>query len=136
MLIVACNHVSDITPVGSLQYLEYAELFKNNITDISALANLPNIIDLNICFNRISDWDPLLGLTTLKRLWIYNSNNYSTKDPINPAITAKLKAALPDTEVDSKHYSTAGTWRKTAHYDVIYQMFKTGTYIPFEDSRN
>ena len=57
-----------------------------------------------------------------------------------------LKEALPDTFVDSTHYSTAGTWRyingKTMHphYKVITQIFgenhqKPGTgYTPFAES--
>ncbi len=144
VLIVACNKVTDVTPVASLKYLEYAELFNNSITDISCLADLPHILDLNICFNKISDWSALEGLTTLKRLWIYSSQKRNQSPP--GEVVSRLKAALPDTFVDSTHYSTAGAWRYLnekkmhPHYAAIVATFGENhlkpkyEYVPFEDS--
>lgn len=131
VLIVACNQIKDITPVGSLTELEYLELFKNKIIDITPLQNCKKLLDLNICFNYIKDYSPIYGLDRLERLWIYNSNNYSESYPVPRAEVMKLQELLPDTHVDSTSYSTLGGWREHERYDVIYEMFKKGAYIPF-----
>ena len=133
VLILACNiNLKDITPVGSLKDLEYLELFKNDINDISCLANCTKLIDLNICFNRIKDWTPLLGLQNLERLWLFNSNNWSDEYPVDKQVVSDLKAALPNCHVDSTSYSTLGGWREHERYYVIFHMFKYGEYIPFQ----
>ena len=144
VLIVACNEVTDITPVAKLKNLEYAELFKNKIKDLSPLSGLDHLLDLNICFNFVEDYDPLQNLKSLKRLWIYSSRVPNQSPPDN--IVRFLKESLPDTQVDSTHYSTAGTWRflygntRHPHYDAIVRMFGEDhlhphyEYIPFEDS--
>lgn len=133
VLILACNiDLHDITPVGSLKNLEYLELFKNDIHDISCLANCTNLIDLNICFNRIKDWTPLHGLDKLERLWLFNSNNWSDQYPVDKEVVKALKEALPNCHVDSTSYSTLGGWREHERYYVIYHMFKYSEYIPFD----
>ena len=135
VLILACNiNLKDITPVGSLKNLEYLELFKNDINDISCLANCTNLIDLNICFNRIKDWTPLHGLQNLERLWLYNSNNWSKDYPVDKQVVKALEEALPNCHVDSISYSTLGGWREHERYYVIFHMFKYGEYIPFHRS--
>ena len=132
VLILACNiDLHDITPVGSLNDLEYLELFKNDIHDISCLKNCTNLIDLNICFNRIKDWMPILGLKKLERLWLFNSNNWSDEYPVDRQVVYALKEALPNCHVDATSYSTLGGWREHDRYYVIYHMFKYGEYIPF-----
>lgn len=134
VLILACNiDLKDITPVGSLTQLEYLELFKNDINDISCLSNCTNLIDLNICFNRIKDWTPLYGLTKLERLWLYNSNNWSDTSPVDPQIIADLQAALPGCQIDSTSYSTLGGWREHKRYNIVFNMFKYNEYIPFSN---
>lgn len=144
VLIIACNNVTDITPIASLKHLEYAELFNNKITDISPLKDLPHLIDLNLCFNRITDLSPVLGLKTLKRLWLYSCEKINTA-PFGEQVDA-VKAALPNTWIDTTHYSTNGGWRYTSnkklhpHYAVIQQIFGKDhlhpmtVYVPFEDS--
>ena len=144
MLIVACNHVTDITPIASLKDLEYAELFKNDIRDLSPLSGLSHLLDLNICFNHVEDYTPVKSLPALKRLWMFASQKYNVKP--DAAVVADLAAALPDTEIDYTHYSTTGTWRFTygerrhPHYDAIVRMFGEDSkhphyeYVPFADS--
>ena len=132
VLIVACNlELNDITPIGSLKELEYLELFKNDVHDISCLANCTNLVDLNICFNRISDLTPLYGLQKLRRLWLFNSNNYSDEYPVPADAVKALRSALPNCKVDAVSYSTDGGWREHPRYDTIYEMFWGTTYIPF-----
>lgn len=131
VLILACNYIEDISPLANHPNLEYIELFKNRIRDISVLATMPNLIDLNLCYNYIEDYTPLYGMTQLERLWIYNSNNYMTSKPVPEDIVNSLIEALPNTHIDYTNYSTGGGWREHDRYFVIYEMFKTGTYIPF-----
>ena len=130
-LSVRCTTATSATPLAALTELEYLEVFKNKVTDLTPLAGLTKLIDLNICFNRVSDWTPIEGLTGLRRLWLFNSNNYSDDKPVPKAAVNALKEALPDAYIDSTHYSTTGGWREHPRYDVIFEMFKSGVYIPF-----
>lgn len=132
VLILACNKITDITPIASLKDLEYIELFKNKITDVTPVAGLTKLLDLNVCYNRIGDLSPILPMNHLERLWIYNSNNYSDDKPVPKEMVNALKEALPNTHIDSTHYSTGGGWREHDRYFVIYEMFKSGVYIPFD----
>ena len=138
VLIIACNRVTDLTPVGSLQNLEYLELFKNRVTDLSPLSGLTRLMDLNFCYNKIEDVTPLYGMTSLRRVWCGRSAYYRYGDQkaadLSRETVGKLKEALPTAQIDAQSSSTAGGWREHPHYDVIYRMFKTGEYIPFEES--
>ena len=134
VLILAINKIEDISVLASLPNLEYVELFKNKIRDISALSGMKNVLDLNICFNYVKDYSPLDTLTTLERLWIYNSNNYSTSDPIPKDLVAHLKATHPGCHIDHTHYSTLGGWREHPRYFVIFDIFKNSVYQPFTPS--
>ena len=131
VLIVACNiNLRDITPIGSLKELQYLEFFKNDVHDISCLANCTELVDLNICFNRIQDLRPLFGLKKLRRLGIYNSNNWSKEIPVPATVVRDLKKALPNCYIDSTNWSTDGGWRVHPRYDTIYKMFWGTEYIP------
>ena len=136
VLIVACNiELEDITPIGSLTELQYLEIFKNKIGDISCLANCKELIDLNICFNHISNWAPLYGLTRLRRLWVYNSNllNYNDVATMPPEEVQALREHLPDCKIDAVHWSTDGGWRDGhPRYLTISAMFWGSEYIPFD----
>lgn len=131
ILILACNTIEDITPVGSLTDLEYLELFKNDIKDISCLENCRNLLDLNLCFNHISDLSAIKSLTKLERLWLFNSNNWTDADRVDAQVIAKLQAALPECHIDSTSYSTLGGWRDHKRYYIVSNMFKYSEYIPF-----
>ena len=131
VLILACNQIVDITPVGSLTDLQYLELFKNEIEDISPLTACTELLDLNICFNQITDWTATHSLPKLERLWLYNSNNWSEKDPVPEEAIAAIKAALPQCQIDSTSYSTLGGWRDHKRYYVVFNMFKYSEYVPF-----
>ncbi|MBQ7138465.1 MAG: leucine-rich repeat domain-containing protein, partial [Clostridia bacterium] len=120
VLILACNQIVDITPVGSLTDLQYLELFKNEIEDISPLTACTELLDLNICFNQITDWTATHSLPKLERLWLYNSNNWSEKDPVPEEAIAAIKAALPQCQIDSTSYSTLGGWRDHKRYYVVF----------------
>lgn len=132
ILLLGDNDIIDISPLADLHDLEYLELWKNHITDFSPLAGLNKVIDLNVCFNRCDDLRPLHSLTRLERLWIYNSNNYSAKDPVDKDEVAKLHAALPGTNIDSISYSTLGGWRDHPRHFVVRDIFrKYKRYVPW-----
>ncbi len=131
VLIIGRNSVADITPISSLHELQYLELFTNVITDLSALSELQNLLDLNICFNKISDFTPLYGLKSLERLWMYNSNCYDERYPVNPDKVKTIKKALPHCRVDSTSYVTQGGWREGERYEKIREMFRSNVFIPF-----
>ena len=144
VLIIAINNITDITPLASLKHLEYAELFNNKITDISPLKDLPHLLDLNLSFNKIQDLSPVTNLKTLQRLWLFSSQRIKESPPAETI--RKIQAALPDTQIDTIHHPTTGTWRyiggnrKHPHYAVITQMFGDDhlhpryEYIPFDES--
>ena len=126
--------ITDISPLAELDDLEYVELFLQNITDISPLAGKTNLIDLNLAHNNISDLTPLYSCTGLKRLWI--AYNHVSDEQIKA-----FKEAVPDCHVESKEWSSTGMgWRQVEknryvpHYDILMQSFRSGEYIPFEDS--
>ena len=119
--------------IGSLKNLEYLEVFRNKVTDISCLAGLPHLLDLNIVENYISDLTPLTQIKTLKRLWIHDCNQKKRSEPTAETLQM-LRSALPDCYIDAVSSNTGGGWREHPHFDVIYKMFRARTYMPFEDS--
>ena len=144
VLIIACNAVTDITPIGSLKKLEYAELFNNKITDITPLKKCKHLLDLNLGFNKIKDLSPVKKLKHLQRLWLFSSQQMKVSPP--KATVDDIQKALPDTQIDTTHHPTTGTWRyirgnrKHPHYACIVQMFGEDhlhpryEYVPFDDS--
>lgn len=136
VLIIACNQISDITPIASLKHLEYLEIFNNDITDISPLAGLTTLIDLNMGYNRVEDYTPLLGLKNLKRLWLYRSNSKKVDKPVPKDVVAMLKEALPDTHIDTVSEPSLGGWRDEnhPHRQIVFRMMRTNVYEPFPDS--
>ncbi len=133
VLIVAMNSLQDIAPVESLEHLEYLEIFNNRITDISCLSSLPYLMDLNLSGNDIADLSPVLGLSSLGRLWM---NNYDRKLPARQIReeAERIRTALPECAVDELSAGVGGLWREHPHYTVIRNMFSTGVYEPFDDS--
>ena len=124
------RHVTDISVLAQLPDLEYVELFMQDITDISALANHEHLLDLNLCHNNITDLSPLYSCPNLQRLWIsYNPN--LTQEEID-----KLQAVLPDCVIESETYQSTGAgWREHDRYFILVESFETNVYIPFAESQ-
>ncbi len=74
--IVNTNQITDYTPIESLPKLEVLDISYNNISDISFLAELIHMGDLNLYNNNISDISSLAGLTELSLL-DFSFNNIS-----------------------------------------------------------
>ena len=127
----------NIEVIGELKDLEYLELFTCGIRDISPLTKLPRLMDLNLANNVVKDWRPLKEMKQLKRLWISDMGEHA----LSKAEKQELEEALPDTVImytgkptDNGWRTIPGTKTNDPHYDVIYEIFHTGVYIPFEES--
>ena len=110
--------------------------FRNEIEDVTPLAELEHVLDLNLVFNYITDLSPLERMTSLERLWVNHYNHYNVDTPMDQEMLARLKAALPETLVDTTAKSPTGNnWRKHPRYNSIARMFRNGgQYEPFADS--
>lgn len=129
VLIVAANYNcdGDLTPLSTLTELEYLELFSANIRDVSPLASLTNLRDLNLTYNqKLRDISPLYELPKLERFWC----GYTA---VPAEQRTAMEAAHPDCEFDWVSMPTEGTWRKHPHYDTIYQIFHEFVYYPFDE---
>ena len=128
--------LQNIEEIASLPELEYLELFTCGIVDISPLTKLTRLMDLNLANNKVQDWRPLKEMTWLKRLWISGM----CAKAMTAAEKQELRDALPDTEIMFTGQPTDNGWRKLSdgsrapHYDIVYRIFQTGQYIPFEES--
>ena len=109
-LILADTEVSDLTPLTGLENLIFLEVFLTPVTDYSPLATLTALEDLNICYTQGKDGAPLMQMTWLKRLW-WSSCRMSKED------RSLLRETLSNTEIVMNQYSsTGGGWRKGQNY--------------------
>jgi hypothetical protein len=67
-------NITDLTPLAGLTNLTELDLSYNNISDLSPLAGLTNLTELGLSSNNISDITPLAGLTNLRSLSLHNNN--------------------------------------------------------------
>ena len=109
-LILADTEVSDLTPLTGLENLIFLEVFLTPVSDYSPLATLTALEDLNICYTQGKDGTPLMQMTWLKRLW-WSSCRMSKED------RSLLRETLSNTEIVMNQYSsTGGGWRKGQNY--------------------
>ncbi len=144
VLIIGRNQITDISALRYCPGLEYLEAFSNRIVSVEPLLGCTNLMDLNIPNNRIQDIDLLGQIKSLRRLWAFNYNSSSMDTSyVDSSVRAALREALPGCTIDWNYSGTGGRWRtvngesdgtKTPHYEVIYEMFQTGVYIPFAES--
>ena len=128
-LIFAECAITDISYIGQLKELEWLELFKASIRDISPLVGCTNLKQLNLCYIYADDsaYDTLVQMPWLERLW-YAGNRMSEEQ------IESLRQALPDTQfyVEMGADSTGGSWRyHQSYYDMrdafnMYYMTATG----------
>ena len=89
--------ISDISPLASLTNLTELELVDNQITDISPLASLTNLTELYLQDNQISDVSPLASLTNLTILALAD-NQISDISPL-ASLTNLTHLALADNQI-------------------------------------
>lgn len=98
-----------IEPISSCKELIYLELFWNQISDFTPLLGCTALQDLNISRN---NGDPMVfqDMPWLKNLWIDGSDVRSDEKPV-------LEAALPDTYIKyCDGEMTANGWRDLQNY--------------------
>ena len=106
-LILADTQITDISPLANLKELLYVELFSLDIQDYSPLLECTALQDLNIG-KTFCNIDPILEMTWLDNLWMV----------FCPTKSAYLASqALPDTHIVSGGSATvAGGWRHLQNY--------------------
>ena len=132
VLILALNGIEDISPLKNLKQLEYLEIFRNKIRDLSPLEGMDQLLDLNLSYNYASDYTPLYSLSSLERLWLYQSNGYN-KGQMDRGTLREIRAQLPGCDVNGVSGGTNGGWREHPRYPVIFEIFKTSVYKPFHE---
>lgn len=118
-LVIIEGFYTDITPLASLQELEYVEMFSSQVEDLSPLLECKNLKHLNIsrCI-KLDDSciDVLCQMKQLERLWF--CGHYLSAEH-----EKTLKEALPNTEIHyvpyqngSAPYSMDFGWRQHESY--------------------
>lgn len=121
--ILALNTWTDLSPIANCTKLNYLEMDDTNCKDLSALANLSNLQDLNICnLGEVSGCDSLLNLSKIDRLWI------GTQTDIPDNIVSKLRAQNPDANINTTATnSVLSDWRwdpsgeRVERYDELFR---------------
>jgi RNA polymerase sigma factor (sigma-70 family) len=70
----ADNHITDLTPLATLTSLMDLNVGGNQITDLRPLVNLTNLIGLSLWNNQVTDVSPLRSLTSLVYLNLANNH--------------------------------------------------------------
>ena len=102
--------VEDFSYIANLTELVFLEIFQTKFTDVSLLMNMTKLEDLNISWTKLENPELLKEMTWLKRLWC-------TSIGTSQEALKELAAALPDTLVYYKSlHPTEGGWRNSQNY--------------------
>lgn len=105
-LLLADTEISDLTPLTGLENLIYLEIFLTPVQDYSPLVTCTALQDLNMCYT-YGNPEPISRMPWLKNLWWSGSWNASST----------LLDKLPDTHMDfTTVSSTGGGWRQLQNY--------------------
>jgi len=88
-IILKYSNISDISPLAGLTNLKELNLWANKISDLTPLAGFTNLRNLELVDNKISDLTPLVGLTNLKILHL-SKNNISDLTPLAGLINLEV----------------------------------------------
>ena len=83
------SNISDLTPLAGLQNIRVLKFYDGNISDLTPLAGLVKLTDLNLSQNNISDLTPLTGLVDLRYLSL-GENNISDITPLDGLVNLKV----------------------------------------------
>lgn len=109
-LIVGELPCPDFSPMADLKELIYLEIFNTTFKQQEILLELPKLQDLNMGSTKVYGTSVLKQMTWLKRLWLAGTG-------LSFAEYDELVAALPDTQVVMHiPHSTAGGWRDHQNY--------------------
>lgn len=109
-LIVADGPLKDITPLAQLKEVVWLELFMTDIRDVTPLLQMKSLEDLNLA--RIpADLTPIAEMKWVKNLWI--SGGWVPRSTVR-----YLRENMPDTYIDaSGHHNCCGRgWRQLQNY--------------------
>lgn len=110
------RRLKDISAVGNCKKLRYFEFFANDVEDISVIAELTELEDLNLCYNWTRTCDSIKNLPHLKRLWIYGTR-------IPSADLQELREIYPDVQIiTSGSGSVDQGWRSGERYEAMRDM--------------
>lgn len=129
VLIISPNYgLTDISPVANLKNLVYLECFNTPITDISALAGLTKLRDLNLTrCNLVEDLSPLYDLPNLERFW------WGVMSKVTNEQRKEMRARHPDCRFVAVSDPTEGGWRNHPHQKEQMAFFRSGEYVPFAE---
>ena len=82
-------NISDLTPLAGLQNIRVLKFYDSNISDLTPLAGLVNLAYLNLSDSNISDLTPLAGLVNLAYLNL-SDNNISDITPLDGLVNLKV----------------------------------------------
>lgn len=138
-LILASAGPDPIPELASLKEMRFLELGKASFTDITPLAECPNLTDIDLMYKRVksdavaeADIETLCKMKQLKRLYI-GGNMYNDEQ------MARLREALPDTQI-IVHLSPewfAQRWREAEIYfemrDALHMYYidDDGNHVPY-----
>jgi len=120
-LILADTNVTDLTPLTGLKELVFLELFLMEIDDFAPLETLTGLEDLNIHYTR-GNADVIARMTWLKNLW-WQGCTWQEQQ--------LLRESIPDCHFNFKSYSSTGEgWRNLPNYyaqrDIFGMRYLTG----------
>ena len=129
VLIISPNYgLEDISPVANCKNLVYLECFNTPITDLSPLAGLTELRDLNLTRDGlITDLSPLYNLPKLQRVWWGHMNRIPNSQ------RKIMKENHPGCRFVMVYDPTSGGWRHHKHFKELFEFFRTGIYVPFSD---
>ncbi len=109
-VIVSITKISDISPLANCPDIEFLECFSTNVGDISCLSELKKLEYLNLGDNKnLRDLTPLYGLENLKIVRLcQRSFDHLSKDDAK-----KLQEQLPNcfVSIAGGHSANSGYWR-------------------------
>lgn len=95
----------------------YLEFFVGDVTDLSVLADLNEMVDLNISYNPVGDITPLLNYPKLERLFLEHTN-------VSEADYELLKKTYPDAQIVLYGEGSVDQgWRTHPRYYAMKDMY-------------
>lgn len=120
-LVVADTNVSDITPVGTLKELIYFEVFMTDVSDYSPLVGCTALQDANL-YKTSGDASVFAQMPWLNNLWINCCG-------VDRETRAMLIEALPDTTIEFDHgWQLGNNWRALLNYFKMRDLLEMPYY--------
>lgn len=108
------DNVSDISPLHTLEKLEYLDIHSNDVSDISVTSNFPRLVKLVMYRNHVTDLRPLEECLELRALFMFENpiedyeivyqllklqHLHVTKADFTKESAGELKTRLPKTKI-------------------------------------